>query len=172
MLLILPTAVLGQTADEYAIKATYMARFAEFIEWPEEADKDRLARAFVLSVIGDAPFRDILERTYAALKIRNKNVEIRYVSSIEESEGSQILFVSRSEKAKLKQILAFTRGKPILTVSDTKTFSGKGVIINFYTEGKKVRFEINRSAAEETGLRISSLLLSYARIVDPQRARQ
>ncbi len=172
VLLSLPTTGLGQTAEEYAIKATYIARFAEFIEWPEEAVEDDTSRAFVLSVIGDAPFRDILERTYAALKIKNKSVEIRYISSVEESEGSQILFVSRSEKKNLEQIFAFTRDKPILTVSDTKAFARQGVIINFYLEGKKVRFEINPSAVEDTGLWVSSLLLNYARIVDPQKAKQ
>ncbi len=170
ILLGLPTVGLGQTAEEYAIKAAYMARFAEFTRWPEETAKDTPSRTFVLSVIGDAPFRDIFERTYLPLKIGNKNIEVRYVSSIEESEGSQILFVSRSETGRLEQIIAFTRDKPILTVSDAKAFAGQGVIINFYLEGEKVRFEIDPSAVEGAGLWISSLLLSYARIVGPERA--
>ena len=167
-LLILPPAAWGQTAPEYSVKASYIARFADFIEWPEAAAEEETSQAFVVSVIGDAPFRDIFERTFAALKIKNRQVEIRHISSIEESEGSQILFVSHSERRKLDKIIAFTRDKPILTISDTDGFANRGVILNFYRERKKILFEINPSASEETGLRISSLLLNSARIVDPE----
>ena len=164
-LLILPGAALGQTAPEYAVKASYIARFTEFIEWPEKTIEDNPSKPIVISVIGDAPFRDIFDRTFAALKIKRKSVEIRYISSVEDSEGSQIIFISRSEKRRLKQIVAFTKDKPILTISDTQGFVGQGVMINFYQEEKKIRFEINPSAAEDAGLQLSSLLLSNAKIV-------
>ena len=156
---------MGQTAPEYAVKASYIARFTEFIEWPEKTIEDNPSKPIVISVIGDAPFRDIFDRTFAALKIKRKSVEIRYISSVEDSEGSQIIFISRSEKRRLKQIVAFTKDKPILTISDTQGFVGQGVMINFYQEEKKIRFEINPSAAEDAGLQLSSLLLSNAKIV-------
>ena len=156
---------MGQTAPEYAVKASYIARFTEFIEWPEKTIEDNPSKPIVISVIGDAPFRDIFDRTFAALKIKRKSVEIRYISSVEDSEGSQIIFISRSEKRRLKQIVAFTKDKPILTISDTQGFVGQGVMINFYQEEKKIRFEINPSAAEDAGLQLSSLLLSSAKIV-------
>lgn len=172
IVLSLPMAASAQSAAEYAIKASYMARFAEFVEWPEGAGENDDSRVFVVSVIGDAPFRDIFERTFAALKVESRSVEVRYISSVEDSEGSQILFVTRSEKKRLEQITAFTRDKPILTVSDTEGFAKQGVIINFYQERENVRFEINPSAAKDTDLRISSLLLSNARIVKGEKDKR
>ena len=56
---------------------------------------------------------------------------------------------------------------PILTVGETPRFIEQGGIVNFFLENGKVRFEINRSAAERSGLRISSRLLQLAKIVDP-----
>jgi len=172
ILLLLPAAGFGQTATEYAVKATYMARFTDFIEWPMQALQDDSAGVIVVSIIGKVPFRDILERTFAVLTIKNKNVEVRYISSVEESVGSHILFISLSEKKRIAKIIAFTRDKAILTVSDTEGFARQGVIINFYLEGNKVRFEINPSAVEEAGLKVSSLLLNYARIVVSPKDKQ
>lgn len=168
ILLTLPLAVLGQTAAEYAIKASYLARFVEFVQWPEGAITDEPSAAFVVSVLGDAPFEDMLESTFAAQPVGNATVEVRFISSVEESVGSQVLFVSRSEENRLEEILSFTAGSPILTVSDTEDFASRGVMVNFYIEGDAVRFEINRSALEDTGLSINSLVLSYARLVGPQ----
>jgi hypothetical protein len=53
----------------------------------------------------------------------------------------------------------------VLTVSDERGFAQQGVGINFYTEEDKVRFEINQDAVNRSGLRISSKLLSLAKIV-------
>lgn len=170
-LLLLPTVLLGQTAPEYAIKAAYIGRFTEFTQWPEDAIEKDNPQAFIVSVIGDAPLGEVFERTLSALKIKNRNVEVRQISFVREAEGSQVLFISGSEEKQLGEITAYTRDRPILTISDTEGFARKGVIINFYPEAQKVRFEINPSAAEESGLRISSLLLEYARIVDPEAGR-
>ena len=47
--------------------------------------------------------------------------------------------------------------------------SASGGMINFFLEGKKVRFEINRPAAEAAGLKISSRLLRLAVLVEGEQ---
>jgi len=42
----------------------------------------------------------------------------------------------------------------------------QGGMVSFVIEAKRVRFQINRGAAEHAGLRISSKLLALARIVE------
>jgi hypothetical protein len=54
----------------------------------------------------------------------------------------------------------------MLTVGDTDGFARQGVMINFYLEQEKVRFEINPRAAAEVGIRPSAKLLQLGRIVD------
>jgi hypothetical protein len=66
-------------------------------------------------------------------------------------------------------ILSCTGNKPILTVSDTKGFAEKGVLINFYMMGDKIKFEINEKAVHESGLVMSYRLLNLARIVHQER---
>ena len=121
----------------------------------------------VLGVIGDSPFGTILEDIYSHQKIKNRRVEIRYLSSIEEIEGCHLLFLSESKKKELPKILSFTGEKPILTIGDTKGFADKGVLINFFHSEDKIRFEINVLAVRDSGLSMSYLLLRLAKIVNP-----
>ena len=69
--------------------------------------------------------------------------------------------------ASLPRILSHTDSKPILTIGDTNGYAAAGVLINFYTSGETVRFEMNESAIERSGLKVSARLLKLARIVDP-----
>ena len=68
-------------------------------------------------------------------------------------------------KKQLTEILDTIKDMNVLTVSDERGFAQQGVGINFYTEEDKVRFEINQDAVNRSGLRISSKLLSLAKIV-------
>jgi hypothetical protein len=162
--LIIPIIVFSQT-EEYTIKAVFLERFTRFIEWPGESEINDTTKPFVISVIGKNPFGNILEETYSAQKILNKNVEIRYISKIDQIEKTNILFISKSKDKELSKILSYTKGKPILTVGDTKGFAKKGVMINFYLSSGKLRFEINETAVKESGLSMSYLLLQVALIV-------
>ena len=50
-------------------------------------------------------------------------------------------------------------------MGETKGFAAQGGIINMTIEENKVHFEVNQLAAERAGLKISSKLLSLAKIV-------
>jgi len=52
-----------------------------------------------------------------------------------------------------------------MTVGEVEDFARDGGVINFVLRENKVRFEINVSAAERAGLKISSKLLKLADII-------
>jgi hypothetical protein len=59
-----------------------------------------------------------------------------------------------------------------LTVGETEGFAAMGGVINLTVEQSGIHFEINRLAADRAHLRISSQLLSLAKLVterDPWR---
>ncbi len=151
--------------SEYRVKAVFLERFTRFTEWPGESAINDTTKPFVISVIGKNPFGNLLEETYSSQKILNKNIEIRYISKIDQIEETNILFISKSKQKELSKILSYTKDKPILTVGDTKGFAKKGVMINFYLSSGKLRFEINETAVKESGLSMSYLLLQVALIV-------
>ncbi len=118
-------------------------------------------------MIGKHPFGDLLDVIYAERKIKNKTVEIRYLSKEEEILQCHLLFITESGRDELSSILSLTKDKPILTVGDSKGFAEKGVHINFYLDEGRIRFAINESAVRQSGLQMSYRLLRSARIVNP-----
>jgi hypothetical protein len=162
------------TEDEYYRKTALLKSFAEYIKWPEETGMKDHSKPFIIKIIGKNPFGNILEKAYyeEKIKIKGKTVEIRYISKPEEIGNCHILFISKSIDKELEEILAVTRGKPILTIGETKGFAEKGVLFNLYIRRDEIRFEINALAMRESRLIPSSQLLSVAKIVGPLEAPQ
>lgn len=154
---------------ESLVKAGYIEKFTHFIEWPESFNKNDSTDTFTIAVVGENTFGKALEELLSKVKIKDKPVRIIYISSVDEIHNSMILFISGSEKNILEKILNYTTGKPILTISDSKGFGLKGVIINMFSEGNYIRYEVNRSTLEKSGLKINSLLLNHAVIINPDR---
>lgn len=153
--------------EEYRIKSAFLRNFCIYTTWPVETMID--CDSFVIAVIGENPFKNILNENYDTVKIKNKPVKIKKISSvneIEEIEDIHLLFISDSEKDNVSDIIEKTRIKPILTIADFEGAEKEGVLINIYlTKERSLAFKINKKAAEEAGLKISHHILRLAVIV-------
>jgi hypothetical protein len=150
---------------ESLVKAGYIEKFTHFVQWPVASNKNDSIETFTIAVIGKNIFGQDLEELFSKTKVKNYKVKITYISSVDEIDNCMILFISGSEINDLDKILHYTTGRPILTISDSKGFGLNGVIINMFTDGNYIRYEINRSTLEKSGLKINSLLLNYAVII-------
>lgn len=151
----------------YVLKAVYLEKFSVFITWPEECCMDDPEKPFVISVMGKTPLYKNLEQIYSMKKINNKIVEIKKINNLFEIENSHILVIAESEKKNLQNILALTEKLPVLTISESPNFAKAGVLINFFEEQNKLKFEVNESAVFESPLQMSFYLMNSARIVHP-----
>ena len=156
--------VKGQSI-EYTLKAAFIEKFTRFIKWPDSVAIDDTTKVFILSVIGKNPFGIALNEFFSNQKIKNKKVEIKYISNINDISECHFLFISESEKNSLSEILLFTKDKPILTVSDTPGFAEKGVGINFVTKKDKIKFEINFKTFLDKGIKVNFQLLTLATVI-------
>lgn len=151
------------TLSEYEIKAAFLYNFAKFVEWPAKYFSNA-SKAFRLC-IADANLIDDAFATIRGAAVKGRELEIKEYRGIEDLESCHILFVTRSRDKDLAGIIAAATHNNVLTVGETKGFTQQGGIINFILVEKKVRFEINIDAAKRSGLKISSKLLSLAKIV-------
>jgi hypothetical protein len=151
-------------AKEYQVKATFLYQFAHFVTWPAAAFPDAHT-PITIGILGDDPFGSALEDAVEGEVIDGRTFTIKRFKRAEETIDSHVLFVSKSEREHVGQILAAVQGKSILTVGETETFARQGGIINFITVDNKVRYEINLEAAKRAHLDISSKVLSLAKIV-------
>jgi hypothetical protein len=158
----------AEQAPEYQVKAEFIERFTRFIDWPAGSES---RGNFHIGVIGDNPFNGYLDKMAALHKIHNRTVQIHAITDLSQIDSCQLLFIGASERERLKRILAHTESKPILTIGDTNGYAAAGVIINFYTVGENVRFEVNEGAIERSGLKVSAKLLKLAKIVEQEGAK-
>jgi hypothetical protein len=150
-----------QTHPEYEVKAAFIYNFLNLIDWPIDQE---LNDTINLCVVGKNQFGTTLENVDYSV-IGNKTLVVKYVQSFQDIGDSNVVFVSSSEKRRLKQIHQTLTDTNVLTIGDTKGFAQQGVIINFYIKDDNVHFEVNMDAAKRAGLKISSKLLRLAKIV-------
>ena len=146
---------------DYQVKAVYLLNFGRFVTWPP-GDQAVDSAMFRVCVLGQDPFGQTLDATVAAESIDGKSVVTRRIAKPEESDGCRMLFVSASEDRQLTQIVRVLEKSAILTVSDMPGFLQRGGMIQFVSEDKRVRFQINAAAAQHVGLALSSELLRVA----------
>jgi hypothetical protein len=149
---------------EYQIKAAFLYNFAQFTDWPSAAFANTNA-PFYIGILGDDPFDGSLDETIQGETINGHKIVAVRSQRIEDLKNCQIIFVCKSEKKRVGEILTELDSRPILTVSEIDGFAQRGGNINFFLAGTKVRFEINPGAAQSDGLKISSQLLSLGKIV-------
>ncbi len=145
---------------ENEIKSAYLYNFGKFVEWP--ANGTAVGEFFTLCVMGDGNFGSTLEATIAGENINGKKVLVKHVANPQDGLSCRILFISSSEQRRLKEILAVLDNASVLTVSDMPQFTRRGGMIQFVMEANRVRFEVNLTSVERTGLILSSQLLKLA----------
>ncbi len=167
----------NEKSREYEIKAAFLYQFLRFIDWPAEKEKRAEEKEeYIIGIIGDDPFGEMIDLVVGE-KISGKTVVIKrlgkcapmdsdeYEQQLKDIRSCHILFVSRSEKEHAKKINAYAAKHAVLTVADMDDFLKTGGMINFIIYEKRVKFEINETAANKAEITIRSKLLRLAKRV-------
>lgn len=142
------------------VKAAYLYNFGKFVRWHAVPAGD--LDLFEICVIGKNPFGPVLDATVAGEKIDGRSVVVANLSSPQDAAPCKLLFVSSTEEKQLNAILAMAKRTQALTVSDIHGFAKRGGMIEFVTQGDRVRFEVNLAPINAAGLSVSSELLKVA----------
>jgi uncharacterized protein DUF4154 len=148
----------GPTENE--VKSAYLYNFGKFVEWP--AKTVIVGEYFTICALGDDAFGSTLETTIAGESINGRKVLVKHLTKPQDAVSCRILFISSSQQNRLKEILAELDNSSVLTVSDMPEFTRRGGMIQFVVEANRVRFEVNLTSTERSGLTLSSQLLKVA----------
>lgn len=161
------------SAREYSLKASFIYSFTKFIEWPPEAMPEGITSIRICIIGIDRFGKDIDRLKDQTTKGRSFTIiRIKQLRELEQLGLCHIAFIGSSESGNVHKILNLLINSSALTISDSPGMGEKGVMINFFMDRKKVRFEINLDAAKRAGLRISSRLLRLARIVKDEKGTE
>ncbi len=151
------------------VEAAYLYNFGKFVTWPPDRTTD--ADQFRICVLGKDPFGSVLDSTVTGERIGGRQITVQRITRVQQAAPCNILFVSSSEEDNLRPVLDEANRLHILTVSDLKRFTQRGGVIGLSVQEERVRFEVNRKAAERSHLQLSSELLKVAfKVIDKDEA--
>ena len=160
-----PVAADPPAASEAQVKAAFLVTFPKYVDWPAGvfAQSDS---PMVLAVFGEADLTKDVQAMIEGKKVNGHPLVFRHVTTEEEcAHGCDILFIGAAEQPRMAAILSRIRGLSVLTVSDSSDFLEAGGIINLTRRDRKIRLNVNLTAAHDAHLLISSRLLAVADVV-------
>ncbi|UCH93842.1 MAG: YfiR family protein [Candidatus Aminicenantes bacterium] len=166
LMLFTSVSISSHAMEEYQIKSGLLYRICKFTHWPTPPDANK---PFIISILGRTPPGKEIKMPQD-VTIDKRKIVIRKIKNLSEINGSDVLFITTSETYRLDAILDYIGDKPVMTVGDTKGFAQRGIIINFYIQSSRVRFEINYEASKKASLQMHSQLFAIGRVVKTKRS--
>lgn len=169
VLFLFTTTIWAQSQSGPILKTAFIYQFTKYIEWPETFSLPEEDRPFfVISVWEDSPLLSELEKLSSEKDIKGKKIKLNVVKGPSEilEKKSHILVYGGGESPDLFKTLEQMKGTGTLLIGHGDGLGKKGMMINFYTDEGRLRFEINRKAIERENLYINSQLLKLSRIVE------
>lgn len=146
--------------SETRLKAAFVSKFPQFVEWPSEALESR--RTVDICVATPDAYGVDLDQLVAGQSLNGRSLIVRRIARDAAVDGCQVLVFPSTPADQLKPALARIARLPILTVGDDRHFVDEGGMIGLRMVDGRVRFDVNITAARRAGLRLSSQLLQLA----------
>jgi len=154
----------AQDVTEVTLKGAFLFNFARFTEWP--ADALQPDTAVSACVFGDRAVADAFAKTVKGKQLAGRAIAVTTIAANELIPPCHLLYLSGVAEARIAEIVSTLRDTPVLTVSDSDTFTKRGGIVQIFVESGKMKFRINSRSARRARLQLSSRLLALAEVVD------
>jgi hypothetical protein len=147
---------------ESEVKAAFLLNFAKFVDW-QPAFFAASGSPLAICIVGTDPFGPAIDELIQGEAVSGRKLVVRRIGEPPQPRTCQIVYTEGGKEASR---LLSALGPGVLTVGEGEGFLRNGGIIGFVIENRRVRFDINQKAAETAALKLSSRLLSVARVVE------
>jgi len=150
-------------------KALQIEKISQFIEWNNYGTINSNP-TFNITILGDDSQVSLWEDLFENKKLSNKPVRIHSTSRVQDIGNPQLLFIARTIRKRIWDVIDYVGNKPIFTISDTNTFKNSGIhMVLYYRYGKddqqKLAMKVNTEEVKKVGLSLSFHLLQAAEVV-------
>ena len=149
---------------EANVKAVFLFNFTKYVTWPAAAIGERSpSRSPHLRHRRTTNFIALLKAAVQGETVDGKPLVPVALEGLDDAKTCQILYVGDVADADAKAWLSVVRTGQVLTVADGAL--NDETVITFVRDDNRIRFDINRAAADRRNLNVSSKLLRLARQV-------
>jgi hypothetical protein len=150
---------------EYSIKAAFLCKFGNYVEWPAGSASSGTPPVFRIGVLASTEFVDEVISAARGQTVNGQPIDVRRIERGDAVDGLSILFIARTHAGRAAEALNAVKDRPVLTVTESDQGLAAGAMVNFVIVDNKVRFDVSLGAAERSKLKISARLLGVARQV-------
>jgi hypothetical protein len=158
-ILLLLSAYRSHGQSQYKVYTGLMYHFVKYTQWPTSKPE------IILGVLGKTAMNTEVMALNGKVAGTSKIV-VKEISDVNEIANFNIVFIPGSLSGKFADISAIAKQHNTLIISDSPGASKGGIIINFFEEDSKVKFEISNKNAQACGLKISADLQKLAKVLD------
>lgn len=155
----------AQNIDEYTLKAVWLGKFTQFIDWPSE--KVKSSEFFIIGLYKSDPFNGKLDSIYKNQTLQGKPVKIIMYTKPDSIGAAHVLFIPKSAEKHTELLIKKSNNCGLLLVGDNISNAAKGLHLNFFMSDNRLKFEINETAINASGFFVSFRLLNIAKIIQP-----
>ncbi len=150
---------ISQQRVEDNLKATFLYRFLDYIEW-----NNKNGEPLNIAVLGESGvYQPLLY--ISRERSRSRVINVRRVRHVDEIGNNQVVFISRFYTHSKEAAIVRLDKRNALIISEEKGGLDKGSHINFLVSDNKLKFEINLRKASGSGFKIGSQLLQHALVI-------
>ncbi|MFQ3197030.1 MAG: hypothetical protein ACI8R9_000430 [Paraglaciecola sp.] len=147
---------LPNLSKEQKLKSAYLLNFTRYISWSDIA-KNAPRPIFKLCLQSSSPMFSFMQELVAVSDLKKHHPKVQVVAI----EQAQLCHLSYIQSALSRPFSVLSDS---LIVADSKNIKQPSTAITFFTEGRKLRFEIDLQVLQSSDLIVSSELLKLARI--------
>lgn len=155
----------GATDIGHQVKAAYLYKFTNFVEWPANAFSGQDS-PLIIGIVGADALADELQIASAGHAVNGRKLAVRKLRPADPITDVHVLFIGNVTRNRLTEIYALVRERPILTVTDSDEAHAIGSMVNFVMTSDRLRFEVALKPVTTAHLKISALMLAAAYKVD------
>ena len=161
-------AATNETAPrlEYQVKAGYLFNFLRFTDWPPQALP--AGTPYRIGVMGDTATFNVIAEALRGKDVSDRTIEVVALKPGDSLKGCHLVFVPRTAALSESELNSMEGREGVLMVGESDDYARRGGMIGFVIRGHNIRFQVNLSAAQQAGLKLSGRLASLAEIVQPR----
>ena len=149
--------------NEALLRAMFIERFTRFIDWPRGASV-RESSNFKLCVYQDKSLTKILEPIYAKMKIKGQAIITTHVSRLADAESCHLIYLPEVSAEQTDALNLLSSNHSVLIVGGEESAVEQDEIhINLYQVASKMQIQVNAEALRNSGFKVDSRLLKYAK---------
>ncbi len=134
-------------------QALYLLNFIKYFEWTSEE--------IIIGVVGNSPIVSELE-----LQVK-QNPKVKLRKNVDEVsvKDCSMVFIPEAHTSQFELIQESIGKEKIILVTENESLASQGAEISFYVLDNKLKFIANRTALNDSGIKLSTKLLHYAKVI-------